>query len=279
MRESTAWGRDGGGRRVVAVTGASAGLGREMARRLGGLGWAIGLGARRTDRLAEAAEEVIEAGGEAFSHALDVTDPRSVESFFGAVEGALGPVDAVINNAAVGWPGAIHATSAERIETTIKTNLLGPLYVSRRATKSMVERGAGGDVVFISSEAASQPWPHLLPYGCSKAALEYLSTGLDAELEGTGIRVSTVRIGPSVSEWNLNWTEEEGRAALEVWQEFGLMRNFDYLEPATVADAVVMALTAPKGTKVNVLCVRPEVPPPDAAYTGATFDQGRNRQS
>jgi NADP-dependent 3-hydroxy acid dehydrogenase YdfG len=277
--ETTMW-ADGAeqGRRVAVVTGSSAGLGRQVARRLGGLGWAVAVGARRADRLQEAAAEVREAGGEAFAHRLDVTDAGSVDDFFDAAEGALGPVDVLVNNAAVGWPGPVHGQSADRLKATIDTNLLGPLLVTRRAVGSMLARRTGGDIVFVTSEAAAHPWPHMLPYGCTKAALEYLAVGLDVELEGAGIRVATVRLGPSVSEWNLSWSPEEIQDALQVWQRFGVMRNFDYLEPATVADAVAMAVTAPRGTKLNMLTVRPEAPPADAPYAGETaVDQGRSR--
>jgi hypothetical protein len=79
-----------------------------------------------------------------------------------------------------------------------------------------------------------------------------------------------------VSEWNLTWTEAEITEAVEAWRTFGLMRNFDYLDPATVAEAVALTLTAPRGTKVNLLTLRPEVPAADAPPTDL-LGQGRDR--
>lgn len=246
-------------RRVAAVTGASTGVGRATAVALGALGWTVAVGARRRDRLDETAALVEQAGGVPYVHELDVTDHESVERFFDAVEGAHGVVDVLVNNAGLGYLGSIAGTTPARMRGAVETNLLGVLFCSRRATAAMLERGGDGDVVFISSDSVQKPYPHMLVYGATKAAVEYVAAGLDVELGGTGIRVSTIRLGPTVSEFNTSWPDEDMIDFMHAYERLGIKEDFNYLPVAHVARAVVMAVTAPKGTKVSLLSVRPEV--------------------
>jgi NADP-dependent 3-hydroxy acid dehydrogenase YdfG len=245
--------------RIVAVTGASAGVGRAIAVALAAHGWTIALGARRQDRLQETAALVEEAGGTAFVHELDVTDHESVDRFFGAVEAACGVADVLVNNAGLGYLGAIAGTTPERMRAAVDTNLLGVLFCTRRATAAMLERGGDGDVVFISSDSIQKPYPHMLVYGATKAAVEYVAAGLDVELGGSGIRVSTIRLGPTVSEFNTSWPDEDMIEFMHAYERLGIKEDFNYLPVEHVARAVVVAVTAPKGTKVSLLSVRPEV--------------------
>lgn len=275
-----AWGTDTAVTpRVAAVTGASAGIGASIATALGALGWTVAVGARRVDRLHETATAITEAGGTPVVHALDVTDPGSVEAFFTAVEQEAGVVDVLVNNAGLGYLGAIAETTPERIKAAIDTNLLGVMLCTRRATAAMLERGGDGDVVFISSDSIQKPYPHMLVYGATKAAVEYLATGLDVELGGTGIRISTVRLGPTVSEFNTNWPDEDMIAFMHAYERLGIKEDFNYIPAEHVARAVVTAVTAPKGTKVSLLSVRPEVTrvqDPSTRWATAA-DQGRSR--
>lgn len=275
-----AWGdQTDDGLRTAVVTGASAGIGRAIAIELGRLGWRVAIGARRADRLDETAAEVHRVGGAPFAHPLDVTDEASVAAFFGAIEAEVAPVDVLVNNAGVGYLGAIADTSAERLRAAIETNLLGALLCTRAATASMIERGARGDVVFISSDSIQQPYPHMLTYGATKAAIEYVARGLDVELAGTGIRVTTVRLGPTVSEFNTSWSDEDMIAFMHAWERLGLKQDFNYIPAEAVGHAVVTAVTAPRGTKVSELSVRPEVTVSDDARQrwADAADQGRGR--
>ena len=245
--------------RIAAVTGASAGIGRAIAVGLGAQGWTVAVGARRIDRLEETAAAVRDAGGTPLVHALDVTQPESVEAFFAAVENEAGPVDVLVNNAGIGYLGAVAETTAERMKAAVDTNVLGVLLCTRRATAAMLEAGGDGDVVFISSDSIQKPYPHMLVYGATKAAVEYLAAGLDVELGGTGIRISTIRLGPTVSEFNTNWPDEDMIAFMNAYERLGIKEDFNYIPADRVADAVVAAITAPKGTKLSLLSVRPEV--------------------
>jgi NADP-dependent 3-hydroxy acid dehydrogenase YdfG len=265
--------------RVAVVTGASAGIGRTIALALGGLGWTVALGARRQDRLADTAAEVDAAGGTGVAHALDVTDEASVDAFFDAVEADAGPVDVLVNNAGLGYLGAIAEITPERLRAMLDTNVLGSLLCTRRAVSSMLRRQTRGDVVFISSDSIERPYPHMLTYGATKTAIEYVATGLDAELAGSGIRCSTVRLGPTVSEFNTSWPDEDMIGFMKAWERLGLKQDFNYVPAERVADAVVAVVTAPRGTKLPLVCVKPEVTVSDDATKrwADAADQGRSR--
>jgi NADP-dependent 3-hydroxy acid dehydrogenase YdfG len=245
--------------RVAIVTGASSGIGRAIAVGLGELGWRVALGARREPALEETAKLVIEAGGEAFPRPLDVTDARSVDAFVDAVEDVLGPVEALVNNAGIAIPGPFWDLTADELAREVSTNLLGPMLCTRRVLRAMVPRGRG-DVVFVSSDTARAPRPRLLGYSATKAAVEVMARTLTMELEGTGVRVTTVRVGPTLTDFASGWTPEQVAELMTYWPRFGFHRHFHTLQPADVARAVVYALTSPTGVHIDVVEVQPEAP-------------------
>ncbi|MGH9033514.1 MAG: SDR family NAD(P)-dependent oxidoreductase [Acidimicrobiia bacterium] len=247
-------------RRMAIVTGASAGIGRAIAPALGALGWAVAVGARRVDRLEEAAAEIDAAGGEAFARHLDVTDASSIDAFVDAAEGALGPVDVLVNNAGMAVPGELHRARVDDLRHEVATNLLGPMLMSRRAIASMVDRGTGGDLVFISSDATRNARPRMATYSATKAGVELLSRSLSMELEGTGIRSTTVRIGPTLSEFGFGWDQAQLEDLMTFWPRYGLQRHAGVLDAAAVARAVVFAVTAPAGMHLDTIEVQPEAP-------------------
>ncbi len=245
--------------RVAIVTGASSGIGAATALALGRLGWQVALGARRLERLHEVARQVEEAGGRAFDHALDVTQPESIDRFFAAAEDMLGVPDAVVSNAGVGFPHLLHEAPVEALETELATNLLGPMLVARRAIPGMRARG-GGDLVFVSSLNAVVPRTFQAAYTASKMGVEGLARVLQLELEGTGVRSTIVRPGPTGTEFGRGWSPDAARRVLASWRRGGLQRDLTWLPAESVAAAVVAVVTAPPGTHFDLLQVVPENP-------------------
>jgi NADP-dependent 3-hydroxy acid dehydrogenase YdfG len=245
--------------RTVAVTGASSGIGRAIAVAVGALGWRVALGARRVERCAETADLVADVGGAAYAHPLDVTDAASIDAFFAAVEAHVGPVDAVVNNAGTASPGPFATGGAAELQREVATNLVGPLLCSRRALGGMLA-AQRGDLVFVSSDTSHAPRPGMLGYSASKGGLEVGVRALTLELEGSGVRTTIVRVGPTLTEFADGW--DGGRLAqmMDLWPRFGIQRHFNTMEPADVARAVVFALTQPPGMHVDSIEVQPEAP-------------------
>ena len=247
-------------RRRAVVTGASSGLGVAIACALGALGWQVAVGARRTDRLEETGARVESAGGAAFAHALDVASPDSVDAFFAAVEAHWGPADVVVNNAGMNTPGRLQDLSYEDVSGEVAVNLVGPMHVAQRALRPLLASRSRGDLVFVSSDAARQPRPQQSVYTATKAGLEALARALSMELEGTGIRCTTVRPGPAQSEYAASWDPGKIMELLPYWQRFGLQRHAAMMPGEAVARAVVMAVTTPPGVYLDTIEVQPEAP-------------------
>lgn len=244
---------------TVLVTGASSGIGAAIAEAFGTLGWPVALGARRVDRLEELARSIGETGGRALARHLDVSDPPSIDAFFSAAENEFGPIDVVVNNAAIGVPGFLQDLSPAEIEAELRTNLLGPMLIARRALPSMVARRSGS-LVFISSMSAVEPRPMQAGYTAAKMGLEGVARTLRMDLEGTGVRSIIVRPGPTRSEFGLGWDGQRLMQVVEAWQRWGFLRHNEMLDPEQVAAAVVRAVTAPPGMGTDVVQLTPEAP-------------------
>jgi NAD(P)-dependent dehydrogenase (short-subunit alcohol dehydrogenase family) len=256
------------GARVALVTGAGTGIGQAIAGRFAARGWRVAVGGRRVEPLAETARLVEQAGGTALAHELDVTDPDSVERFFGAAEATLGPVDVVVNNAATARYGPLDDFTPGEIHAEVATKLLGSLYMARRGIQAMRPR-ARGDILFITSLAAVQPWPFHLPYAAANAGVEQAVRTLRLELEGSGIRVTMLRCGETVGTDFATRELESGRMgpASEHWFRRGLLRHAGFMTPDMVADAVTAAVTLPAAYQYESLAVIPTAPAGDLPTT------------
>lgn len=245
--------------RTVVVTGASSGIGAVLAQALAERGDRVAIGARRLDRLKEVEDAIRASGGQVFSHPLDVTDFDSIERFISASTDALGPVDVTVSNAGVSIPGWLHESNPEDLSREIATNLLGPMLVSRCVLPGMIEREFG-DLIFVGSDNAENPRPQQSGYSAAKAGLKNFCRVLAMELEGTGIRVTHIRLGPTLSEFGLSWSQETMVSVLDSWERFGLTRNMAFLDPSTVAEAVIHALDAPRTASHTDIELQPTAP-------------------
>src|SRR5262245_15464291 len=233
-------------------------------------GWKIAIGARRTDRLAETAEQVRARGAEKV-HAgdLDVTDDASVERFFAASEAAVGVADVIVNNAGASRFHSLEETDTRWLRSDADTNLIGPMVVTHRAPAPLLAAGTEADLVMMSSDAASRARAGVLASVASKAGLANWSEALSLALEGTGIRVIKVRLGPALSEFAVAWglAPETMQKRTEHWASFGLrdarmlaQGNLDILMPDDVARAVVHAVTQPRHVLLDTIELQPAVP-------------------
>jgi len=244
-------------RGVAVVTGASSGIGAAVARGLAASGFAVALGARRMDRLAAMTQAVEGEGGRALALELDVTRPESIDAFVTAAETRLGPIDVVVSNAGIGVPGLLHEIEVADLEMELRTNLLGPMLLARRALPAMLARRRG-DLVFVSSMNAVEARPFQVGYTAAKAGLEGLARALRRELEGTGVRAVVVRPGPTRSEFGFAWGPEVLERVLDSWKHWGFLRHNEMLDGEAIAAAVVWAATQPRSTSIDVIQVNPE---------------------
>lgn len=246
-------------RRPAVVTGASSGIGAATARLLAARGYPVALGARRTDRLDELVQEIRDGGGEAVAHPLDVTSEDSVGEFAAKATADLGDIEVVISNAGSTAPGTVHEISSDRFASELDLNLVGAHRVVHAFVPGMVERRRG-DLVLISSDVAVRARPFMAAYAAGKWGLEGMAASMQMELEGTGVRVSLVRPGPTWSEIGDEWPADEGAKVLEGWVRFGLARHPHFMKPAALAEAVHTVVSAPRGVHLSLIDVNPEAP-------------------
>jgi 3-oxoacyl-[acyl-carrier protein] reductase len=184
--------------RVALVTGAGQGIGAGIARALASEGAAVAVNDLHPARADEVAEEIRAAGGRALPVAADVTDLDAVRAMVREVEGALGPVDVLVNNAGVPEGFTLRRFREMPVEDWdkfIRLNLYGVLNGVRAVVDGMCERG-WGRIVTISSEAGRIGVGFGISiYGASKAGAVGFSHHLATELIGTGVTVNCLSLG------------------------------------------------------------------------------------
>jgi 3-oxoacyl-[acyl-carrier protein] reductase len=192
--------------RTALVTGASQGLGRRFAIVLAEHGAAVGLAARQLEKLIELEHEIASDGGRVASVALDVTDLASIERALASVEGVLGPIDVLINNAGVAVSkGVLEQTEADW-DKVVDTNLKGAFFVAQAVARRMVECG-GGTIVNVASVLALDVVGHLAPYAAAKGGLWQLTRTMALELARHNVRVNALAPGYIVTEINREFLE------------------------------------------------------------------------
>ncbi|MEV5826950.1 SDR family oxidoreductase [Spirillospora sp. NPDC052242] len=246
-------------RRPAVITGASSGIGAETAKVLAAAGHPVALGARRVDALEELAAAIRADGGEAVAHALDVTDDDAVAEFAAKATADLGDIEVVVSNAGLVAPGATIEVTSARFAREIDLNLVGAHRIVRTFVPAMVERRRG-DIVFVSSDVAVRPRPFMAAYSAGKWGLEGMVNALQMELEGTGVRASIVRPGPTWSGMGTDWDDGEAAFVLDQWVRFGLARHPHFLKAKAHADAIATIVGAPRGVHLSLLDVNPEAP-------------------
>ncbi|CAN5853570.1 3-oxoacyl-[acyl-carrier-protein] reductase [soil metagenome] len=184
------------GRRVALVTGASGGIGAATARALADAGHAVGVGYHSgKDAAIELIDAITATGGRAAPVGIDVTDPDSVDDAIRQLEGALGPVTILVNNAGVTADGLFLRMDHQRWRTVLDTNLDGAFHVTRRVVPSMV-RARWGRIVNIASVVGLSGSAGQANYGAAKAGLIGLTRSLARELAARNVTANVVAPGP-----------------------------------------------------------------------------------
>jgi NAD(P)-dependent dehydrogenase (short-subunit alcohol dehydrogenase family) len=183
------------GREVVAVTGASGGVGRAIAREFARHGAAVGLIARGRAGLDAAAREVSELGGEPYVHAADVAEFDQVRDAAASIEERLGPIDVWINNAMTTVFAFLDDIDPHEYERATRVTYLGAVWGTKVALERMLERDRG-TIVQVGSALAYRGIPLQAPYCGAKHAMKGFQESLRCELRhrGSGVRVTMVQL-------------------------------------------------------------------------------------
>ena len=246
--------------RTILITGATSGFGKAAARKFAAGGWkVIGTG-RRGDRLRELAEEI----GDAFLPLeIDMRDREAVESL-AKLSPPWSDIDLLLNNAGLAPPVAdLPAAEWERIEQVIDTNITGLVALTRALQPKLVERK--GQIINVSSVAATYPYKGGAVYAGTKAFVRQFSLDLRCDLAGTGVRVTSVEPGMAETEFTLVRTGGD-KAASDT-----LYADMDPLTAEDHADLFWWLANLPPHMNVNAI----ELMPANQSWAGfAVHRQG-----
>jgi len=233
--------------RIILVTGASSGVGEGIALALAAAGATIVVAARRTDRIATLAGRIEEYGGSALPIELDVRDEVSIARAIERVHTTYGRLDGLVNNAGMLGRGAAGDADISGWRTSIETNMLGAMLVTRAALP-LLKAAEAADIVNISSTAPRSPNAGSAPYGAAKAGLNAFTESLRKEVAPQGMRVTLIQPGLVETEF---YSHVEGDVR-RPW-----MKELEPLLPSDIGDAVVYVLAQPRRVNINELMIRP----------------------
>lgn len=237
--------------RVAMVTGASSGLGAEAARALAKGGADVGLVARRKDRLEEVAAALRGLGARTCVAAADVTGQESLERAVDQVESELGAIDILVNGAGIAPLSRAEKHSRDKWDAALEVNLTGAFLVSQAVGRRMIERGAGGRIIMLSSVMGfgGNPVHRAVGYSATKGALNSLTRHLAVEWAPYGILVNAV--APSYFPTEMTIDPRFGEVAPD---QVAVMKRFTILErlgrPGELETAILF-LAAPASTFVT----------------------------
>jgi NADP-dependent 3-hydroxy acid dehydrogenase YdfG len=239
--------------RVVCVTGASAGIGRETAKLFARKKDHIVIGARRVDRLEELCSELTTLGAASvLALPLDVRDQSSITNFVSKVqEKHKNKFDVLVNNAGLVL-GVDHMADGkiDEWETVIDTNVMGVLRMTRMVVPFMKEHNAG-HIVMMGSISGHQVYEGGGPYCASKFAVKAISQTLRLELNGTNIRVTSIDPGMVETEFSLVRFNNDSDRAKSVY------KGFTPLSPKDIADCVEFAVERPAHVNIDDIIIMP----------------------
>ena len=183
----------------ILLTGASAGIGRDLARVFARRGYRLALTARRVERLEALAVELRAIGAEVIVLPDDLADPAAPPRLVAAAVGALGGLDVLVNNAGYGLARFFGEESTEAIRRQVEVNLTAPLVLAREALPHLV--ASRGTLINVGSSITCVAMPAFGAYGTTKAAMAYWNDALRREVRHKGVSVCLVEPGPVETEF------------------------------------------------------------------------------
>jgi serine 3-dehydrogenase len=232
--------------KTILITGATSGFGEAAARKFIAGGWrAIGTG-RRADRLKRLQEEL---GGAFLPLEIDMRDREAVESL-AKVEAPWGEIDLLLNNAGLAPPtDPLPDTDWERLQQVIDTNITGLVVLTRALLAKLIERK--GQIINLSSVAATYPYKGGAVYAGTKAFVRQFSLDLRCDLAGTGVRVTSIEPGMAETEFTLVRTGGDQEASDKLYAGSNPMTAEDH------ADLFWWLANLPPHLNVNTLELMP----------------------
>lgn len=233
--------------KVIAITGASSGIGEATAKLLAQNGAKVVLGARRTEKLEKIVEEIRAPGGTAEFKAVNVADREDVKAFIYFAKDTFGRVDVIFNNAGVMPLSPMNALKVEEWDTMIDVNIYGVLN-GIAAGLPIMEAQGGGQFINTASIGAHVVVPTSAVYSATKFAVWAISEGL--RQESKTIRVTIISPGVVETELGSDITDDSAKGALQEFRKTALT-------PDAIARAVLYAVSQPDDVDVNEVIVRP----------------------
>jgi len=235
---------------VVAVTGASSGIGEATALACARAGAAVALAARRTDRIEALAERITQQGGRALALQTDVGEEEQARTFVQRAHSELGRLDVLVNNAGVMLLGPIENASTEEWRRMIHANVFGVLYCTHAALPLMHDQGSG-HILNVSSVAGRVARAGSGVYNLTKFGVGAFSESLRQEAVALGVRVTLVEPGAVA-------TELPSHNRPEVLEQ--MAKRFQGVTPLAaedIANAVLYAIGQPPNVSINEVLIRP----------------------
>lgn len=236
--------------RVVAITGASSGIGEATAVACARAGAVVALAARRKERLEAVAARIRDAGGVATTRVTDVSDEAQARAFVEGTHAEHGRLDALVNNAGVMHLGRIEGAPLEEWRRMIGVNVMGVLYCTHAALPLMTAQGSG-DVVMVSSVGGRVTPPFSGVYCLTKWGVGAFAEVLRKETLGSGVRVLVIEPGRVESELRTHVRQE-------VLEELGPgFAELVGMDADVVASTIAFALAQPPDVSYSEILVRP----------------------
>ena len=256
---------------TAVVTGASSGIGRAIAERLGASGAHVVLSGRTESAMTESAQKIVAAGGNATIEVSDVRDPAAVQRLVDRAVAIDGRLDIFVNNAGFSVLGSVLDGDVDSWRAMLETNVLALLVGCQAAVKAMRATANPGHIINTSSVAALSPDSGV--YGATKHAVNVITNTLRAELDNDPIQISSVM--PGLVATNLGRENPEIVAGIVAMSGIAhdvkrgerlpdeildgaqaLLGDF-IIKPDDIADAVLYLLSVPGSVDVTEIVVRP----------------------